>query len=289
MVRLYNRKNQISQNIKIIAILIGLSFLTSHASQDSFNFNDYLKSFINKLQFSKKNNNNYAIGLITIESELKEAKKFINKLFELRDDPKIKGLILHINCNGGVIGTCQAIFSELKKFKQKKPIIVIIENACFSGAYYIATAADYIFALPSSDIGGIGVISFIKKYKDLKFSENQISGIMEPIIIRSGKYKDPANPYIALDEELIDDIKQRVLKKYHQFIIDVAQARKLSLDDQEVWVAEGKSFVGTEALELGLIDAIGDFTDAITKMNELIKQHDDGTIEKKLEIIDFTL
>jgi protease IV len=267
---------------QLLIIFLGL-FSGAQAYQMPNNITHYLQKMANSFQFLSKEKKS-CIALITLEADLIKAKKIINKLLELRNDTNIKGLILHIDCCGGLIGTCQAIFSELKKFKEKKPVIVIVENCCFSGAYYVATATDYIFALPSSEIGGIGIISFIKKYKDIKFTENQISATMEPIVIRYGKYKDPANAYTSSDEELIEDIKQRAWKKYYQFVSDIAQARNLSLEDEKIW-ADGKSFVGTEAIQLGLIDALGDFSDAIGKMRELLK-HRGVNLPDNFELID---
>jgi protease-4 len=212
------------------------------------------------------------IAVMSIENELRHAKNIINSLLPIAKDPNIKGLILHIDCLGGTIGTAQALFYELKKLKKIKPIVVFIEDDCTSGAYYIASVADFIFALPSSHLGSIGVYTIITKYKNnIKFDHKTESGEKDVLMFSGGDYKLFGSPYIPLKEEESRYFQDRILKQYTQFVADVAQARNLSIDNEKVW-ANGKTFVGTEALELGLIDGLGSFSDAWEKMKELLQE-----------------
>ncbi len=263
-------------------------FLSLTFQAASITPNDYVRKIKCALPFwSNENSSTISyVGLITIENALENAKPLVRKLLELQKDPKVKGLIIHINCPGGVIGTSQAIFSQIKKFKITKPVIVIVENYCYSGAYYIASAADFIFALPSSELGEIGVVSVFKKHTDLKFDKDNISGNLGMHVYMTGHYKDLANPYIQLKEEHVDYILKKARKKYNQFIADVAEARNLSIADEKIW-ADGKAFVGTDALTIGLIDALGDFSDALDKMQELLVQR--GINTSKLEVLEITI
>lgn len=251
----------------IILTIIGLYSIAMYPAESSFSY------VINKLiGHTEKDISHASIGLISIENDLESAGNIIHALLQLHEDQAIKGILLHINCFGGMFGTTQAIFNEIKKIKKTKPVIVIIENVCYSCAYYLAAASDYIFALPSSELGSIGVIRTLRYYKDLKFSENKISGTMEPIVITSGFYKSSGSCYVPLSDEHKHHLEQNSQKIYKQFICDVAESRGLSLEDEKIW-ADGKEFVGTEALELGLIDALGGFTDALEKMKELLKRN----------------
>lgn len=275
----------IASKIKLAVITLGFFFntLTLNAYQNPFNFNNCIKWLATHLQFSKKENIDY-IGFISIEKDLESAKNIIRTLLELRDDPKIKGVIVHMNCPGGSFGTSQAIFSEIKKFKKIKPIVVVVENYCCSCAYYIATACDFIFALPSSELGSIGVITTIKKCKDLKFNEDRVSGAVEYTIITTGKFKN-TGPYGPLENEYKEHLTQHAKKIYNRFISDIAEMRNLSLKDEKIW-ADGKKLLGIDALDLGLIDALGDFSDAFDKMRELLQERG-ISIKDPLRVIEF--
>jgi protease IV len=231
----------------------------------------------------------FSIAFMSIGDDIKDAKSVIRNLLELQANPFVLGLIIHIDSNGGHVGTSQAIFSQLKKFSQIKPTVVIIENYCLSGGYYIAVAANYIFALPSSEIGSIGVIRTISHYKDLKFKDNNntISGALIPLVLKIGKYKDSGNPYTETTQEQIDRMQDIGLKIYNQFVSDVAEARNLSIEDEKIY-GDGQTFVGTDALQLKLIDAIGDFTDALEKMKELLTKRN-SVVPDDFEIIEVQL
>lgn len=224
------------------------------------------------------------INLLSLENDLDHAKPIVKTLMQIAKDPKIKGLIIHMNCYGSPVGTSKAIFSELKKFKKIKPVIVVVENGCCSGGYHVACPADFIFALPTSDVGSIGVELTFSKHKNLHFDNNNKSGDVEVYVLRTGKYKDLCNPHIPLENWHIEYFKQINQKLYEQFVADVAQERKLSIADEKKW-ADGQEFIGTEALELGLIDALGDFSDALVKMKELLEARG-IKVEGELEIVD---
>lgn len=255
-----------------------------HASESIFSFDYFIKKVTTNTE--EKVSPAY-VGLMSIENDLESARTIIQGLLQLHADPKIKGILIHINCFGGNFGTTQAVFNEIKKIKKSKPVIVIVENYCYSCAYYLATAADFIFALPSSEVGCLGVIRTMRQYKDLKFNENGVSGTMETIVITSGSYKNSSCRYVPLSDEHREYMQQNSAKIYKQCITDVAQARGLSLEDEKIW-ADGKEFVGTEALELGLIDALGGFTDALEKMKDLLEQRG-IRVEGNLEIVEITI
>ena len=207
---------------------------------------------------------------MSIEKTLNSAKDIIATLLKLRDDPSIKGIILHMNCSGGIPGTSQAIGSEIKKIKKIKPVIVVVENKCTSAAYNIACASDFIFALPSSIVGSIGVVTILETYKDREFHDDKFSGKVDTIVFTNGTYKYPSM-YTTPNDEQLAFYKEIGKKMYRQFINDVAQTRGISLEDEKLW-GDGKEIVGIDALELGLIDALGDFSDGVEKITELLKE-----------------
>lgn len=211
------------------------------------------------------------VGLISIDQTLNSAKEIVRLLYKVAYDQAIKGLIIHMNCNGGVCGSSDLIFREIRRLKEQKPVVVFVENSCLSGGYLAACGADCIVALPSSDIGSIGVIYSLDKYKNQKFNHDGNSGDLEPHLIRLGNHKGFGYPDLPITQQEIDYFTAHCKKKYDQFIADVAQARKLDINDALLW-ADGRRFTGIEALALGLIDKIGDFTDALAIIQELLEK-----------------
>ncbi len=227
------------------------------------------------------------IALITIDSDINKAMPYIVLLRKLAQDPKIKGLILHIDSPGGNGGSSEIIYRALDAFKRLKPVGVAVENQCLSAAYKVACGSDYIIAPSSADIGSIGTRWNINQYKNVKFNANNRSGDIETIILKAGDYKLIGDANVPFAKEDQDYLQQMLDTCYQNFISIVAKARNLSLDNEKVW-ANGKVFVASEALQLGLIDAIGGFDDALSKMKELLEKRG-ITIEGELEIIDYPL
>lgn len=253
---------------KLVIGIIGLYATTTYSFENPFKYVMHKLSTITQENYDTSTSSK--IGIVSIENDLENAKDIIQTLLKIQSDPTIKGILIHINCYGGLFGTTQAIINEINRIKKSKPVIVMIENYCYSCAYYLATAADFIFALPSSSIGSIGVIRTLRHYKDLKFQDDSTSGTLEPTVIINGNYKNPGG-YVSLNNEQKQHLQDIGRKIYLQFITDVAHARGLALEDEQVW-ADGKEFVGTQALTLGLIDGIGGYTDALEKMKELLDQ-----------------
>ena len=202
-----------------------------------------------------------------------EPEKIINQLHRAEEDPNIKAIIFRINSPGGTAAASQEIYREI--MRMKKPIISSVGDICASGAYYIASATDWIVANESSSVGSIGVIMQFPNYQ----------GLYEKLGIKTetftkGKYKDLGSP----TRELTDEEKRLIDKElevvYQQFIRDVAKGRDMTEKSVED-LATGFVFVGSESLNLKLIDELGNYQDAINKAIEF------GKIEGKPTIIDF--
>ncbi|MBD3231073.1 signal peptide peptidase SppA [Candidatus Dependentiae bacterium] len=205
------------------------------------------------------------VAKLNIKGIINSSTFYIKKMEKFLNDNEIKALLINVDSPGGLPGSSQAIFNAIKTFKKEKPVVIFSENVCASGAYYFAAAADYIITSPSAMIGSIGVLAQIPNIKGLLYDwkikfEN----------IQSGKYKTAGSPIQDLnkyEEEYLQEISDQA---YKQFINDVAQSRNLNSDDYKKW-ADGKIFLGTEALKLKLIDQIGGFQDAVKKIKELAK------------------
>ena len=178
----------------------------------------------------------------------------IEQLISAEKNPSIKAIIIRVNSGGGSAAASQEIFEELKKIK--KPVVVSVGDICASGAYYISCAADKIVANRSSSIGSIGVIMQITNLEELY----KKLGITYTTI-KAGKYKGAGSPDRPLTDEEQGLLQEQTFKVYDQFINDVAHSRNIPVEKVKE-IATGWVYLGTEALDLGLIDKIGTYKDA---------------------------
>ena len=205
------------------------------------------------------------VACVKINCEIKEAESYCKQLTEYFKNKSVKAILLEIDSPGGISGSSQAIFNEIQCLKKDhpKPIVVLSNIACTSGAYYIACTADHIVTTPSAFVGSIGtVIGFFNIHDVLK--KYNVTYVDK----HSGNYKTTGSPYLPLSTEHEKMLQELNESTYNQFITDVASCRKLSLKDADKW-ANGRTFTGEQALKLGLIDAIGSKYNAIKKIKEL--------------------
>jgi len=206
------------------------------------------------------------VAVISIKGLICDSAHYNKYLREYFENSSIKAILLKIECPGSAAGTGQAIFNELVMLKKDhpKPVVVLVENVCASGGYYIAAGADRIIAPGAAIIGSIGVtIPYLFQLRDF-IEEYKIH--YTPI--KSGTYKCIGDPFVdltgpekALLQSVLDD-------SYQQFAADVAKSRNLSTTELNVW-ADGKIFSGRQALQLGLIDELGSAYNAIKAIKEL--------------------
>jgi protease-4 len=209
--------------------------------------------------FSKKE----GVGIIELKGLIVSSEPILKYLTEFRNNPDVKSIVLRIDSPGGAVGAAQEIYQEIERTNQVKPVIASMGSMGASGGYYAALGADTIMANPGTMTGSIGVI--------VKFPN--LEGLFEKIgyknqVIKSGPLKDIGasdRPITEKERKLMQDLIDNV---YNQFVRDVAAAR--SLPEETVFkLADGRVYTGEQALELGLIDKLGNFTDAITTAAEL--------------------
>jgi protease IV len=204
------------------------------------------------------------LALIEITGVIEKSDDVIRQLKKYEDDSSVKGLVLRIDSPGGGVAASQEIFEQLMKFKENhKYIVVSMGSVAASGGYYVACAADTIFADPGTLTGSIGVI----------FSYPVIQNLMDKVgikmqVVKSGKLKDvgnfarePSPEDVAMLQSVIDDT-------YAQFVGVVAVGRNLEIDYVKS-LADGSVFTGHQAKEKGLVDKLGSLEDAISKAGEM--------------------
>ncbi len=186
-------------------------------------------------------------------------------------DNSVKAILIEINSPGGSVVASDEIANIIKK--SNKPVVAWIGEIGTSGAYYIASACDYIVASKGSLTGSIGVISIFTDY----------SGLLKKLginvtVIKAGKYKDMGSGYRPLTQEEIEMLENISYQIYDMFIEEVADNRNLSKDYVRK-IAEGRLYTGLQAKEVGLVDEVGTKEDAIEIAKKL------ANITKKPEIV----
>jgi protease-4 len=216
-------------------------------------------------QYSRYIEQRTKVAVLPIKGVLYDSAQLNKHLYTFFKNDDIKAILIKMECPGSAAGTGQALFNEIKSLKKEypKPVIVLVENVCASGGYNIACAADSIIAPSSAIIGSIGT-AFPNLFQLKEFVTQFKIGYVP---ITSGMYKTTTDPFSDLTPEQIAMLQGVTDDAYNQFIQDVAQARKLSLNKATEW-ANGKIFTGRQALTLGLIDEIGSAHNAAKKIKE---------------------
>ena len=199
------------------------------------------------------------MALVKVDGIISESEDVITQIRHHLDNPTVRAFVIRINSPGGGVAASQEIHDVIKKVRHEhgKPVVASLASVGASGGYYIAAAADKIVANPGTITGSIGVIIQIPNISDLL----EKVGIRS-VVIKSGPYKDIASATRELASEerqilqgLIDDI-------HDQFIQAVVEGRGLSREKVEL-VADGRILTGRQALDLGLVDQLGNLQDAI--------------------------
>ena len=198
------------------------------------------------------------VGIVELKGLIVSSEQTLKHLTEFRHDPNVKSIVLRIDSPGGSVGASQEIYKEVMRTNEVKPVIASMGSMGASGGYYAALGAENIIANPGTMTGSIGVIV---KFPNLEGFFEKIGYRSE--VIKSGPLKDVGASNRPMSEEerkLMQDLIDNV---YGQFVRDIAAARGMEEDIiQEL--ADGRVYTGEQALEVGLIDSLGNFTDAIT-------------------------
>lgn len=193
-------------------------------------------------------------GADSIASELRKTGKITT----------IKAVVLRINSPGGSIGAVQEIYEEVIRLKEKgKKVVVSMGDVGASGAYYIACAADKIVANPGTITGSIGVLMSLGNMEELF---RKIGIKVE--VIKRGKHKDIGSLSREMTAEEKKLLQGLIDDAYDQFLQVVIEGRNLRKSKAEK-IAQGQVFTGRQAKNLGLIDEIGNFQDAVRLAGKL--------------------
>ena len=184
---------------------------------------------------------------------------------DARLDSTVKAIILRVNSPGGSVSASELIRGELLAAREAgKPIVVSMGGMAASGGYWVSTPANYIIANPSTLTGSIGIFGVINTVQDTLASVGVYTdGVATSPLADMAVTK-------ALSPEVQQMIQLSIEHGYQRFIDLVANARGMSLEQVDA-IAQGHVWTGEDAKAKGLVDALGDFDDAVAKAAELAK------------------
>ncbi len=174
----------------------------------------------------------------------------LDMLDTARQNSSIKAVVLEIDSPGGYVVTTEAIYLEVLRLRQLKPVVVAIKTMAASGGYYIAIAGDYIYALPTSEVGSVGAWAILPSPEEL-----------DEIVITTGLFKATGGSRRNAVAEL------EIIRQEFVSFVQSQRGDRLKLTEDEL--SQAKIYLGSEGLKLGLIDEIGTPTDAIAKAASL--------------------
>ena len=199
------------------------------------------------------------IAVIPIDGVIGDDKEVLDQIRDFRDDASVKGYVVAINSPGGNVGPSQSIYREIKRIREedRRPVIAAISGVGASGGYYIALAADSIYANPGAITGSIGVIMELPNVEPLM---NKVGVHWQ--VVKSAEHKDIGSPFREMSESDRQILGAMVQDVYQQFVDVVAKERRVSRSDL-MSLADGRVLSGKQALENRLIDRLGNFNDAV--------------------------
>jgi protease IV len=199
------------------------------------------------------------IGVVDLEGVILTPKQVVSQLKKFADDSSIKAIILHINSPGGGVAASEEIYREVKRIRdeKKKRIVASIETVGASGAYYVASATNKIYADRGSIVGSIGVIAEWVNYGELlRWAK------LKDITMKAGEFKDTGSPTREMTPAEREYLQSLIDNMHTQFIQAVAEGRHTKAEEIRP-IANGKVWTGEQAYSMKLVDQIADFESAV--------------------------
>jgi len=204
------------------------------------------------------------VAIVELEGIIVDVEGLLRELKEHRDNPLVRAVVVRINSPGGVVGPTQELHDALLRLRQAgKPVVASLGAVAASGGYYVAVAADQIYANPGTLTGSIGVIMQMANLENLMKKVG-----VDYVVVKAGQFKDLGNVSRPMTPEerrvlqsLLDDV-------HAQFISAVARGRKLDRDEVARF-ADGRIFSGVQARTLRMVDELGGLEDAVDRAARL--------------------
>jgi signal peptide peptidase SppA len=178
-------------------------------------------------------------------------------------DPVVRSVLLDISSPGGEAAGMAGLADLIRLVRQTKPVNAFVNDMAASAAYGIASAASEIVISPTSILGSIGVVML---HAD-RSGELAAQGV-KPTLIFAGSHKVDGNPFEPLSDAVRADLQASVDAHYRQFLDTVAAGRGRKLTADMARATEARTFIGTEAIRLGLADRIASFDEVLASLSQ---------------------
>ena len=263
-----NAKRWIALGITLLVLVISVFAKDKQDQMEEGIRDKYMKDITSFSNYTeevyKGTNSKEKIKIVDVDGVIQsnDANDFaVEELKKAQEDPLVKGVILRVNSPGGSVYASEKIANQIKALKEaEKPVYTVMEEMAASGGYYISAPTDRIYASNETWTGSIGVIIQSKSLQGL-FEKY---GIKEQNIT-TGKMKDAGSVGRDMNDEEKAYFQGLVDSAFDRFVKIVAEGRGLS--EREVRkIADGRVYDGSQALDIGLVDKIGDLDLAISEM-----------------------
>lgn len=184
-------------------------------------------------------------------------------LYDLKDNNRVKAVILDINSGGGSPVGSDEIGQALQALRAEKPVVSVIREVGASGAYWVATNTDYIIANPMSITGSIGVTASSFGIDELL---DEFNVTYRRLV--TGERKDLGSPFREMTQEELLFLQDKIDSIHDFFVQEVATNRNMSFEEVQE-LATGEFFLGFEAQNKGLVDSLGGMREAENYLREL--------------------
>lgn len=209
------------------------------------------------------------IAVVYVEGVIFDSKTVNEHLKMYAEDSRVKAILVRMDTPGGGVAASQEIADQVKWLRSEKGKTVVISMGSVgaSGGYYIACAADKIYANPGTITGSIGVIAEWVNYGNLlKWAQ------MQPEVIKSGEFKDVGSPTREVTPREREYLQSLINQMYEQFVGAVADGRKEAglTREQIKQLADGRVYTGEQALREKLIDGLGNYDKVLKATADMV-------------------
>jgi protease-4 len=196
------------------------------------------------------------VAVVELTGVIEDASDILKELYQASKNKDIKAIVLRVDSPGGAVAPSEEIFHAVKKLKSDKPIVVSMGSMAASGGLYSSVSSSKILCQPGTQTGSIGVIMQIPNFTTIAKTVG-----VDMITVKSGAMKDAGNQFRPMTDEERAFLEGTAAKVHSSFIKAVAEGRNIP-EEKVRSFADGRVILGSDALGLGLCDAIGDIYDA---------------------------
>lgn len=198
-----------------------------------------------------------------------DAQKVTKDLERLKDDSDVKAVVIRINSGGGSAYASEQIWRAVGELRKEKPVVVSMGGYAASGGYYMSCCANYIYAEPTTLTGSIGIFGMFPDFSQMLTEKLGVKFD----VVKTNKFSDFGSLSRPFNDEEIALLEDYIDRGYALFIRRVADGRGMKTEQVEE-IAQGRVWLGQDALKIKLVDAMGGIDKAIAKAAELAKTGD---------------